>query len=67
MERSLVTKLLNLFHLISQLLCTASNQLKYKCMIYLRKIYTTLKSVTYLNEGTCTGTSSVQDLPIILK
>ena len=29
--------------------------------------YITVKSVTFLNEGTFTLTSSVQDLPVILK
>ena len=58
MEGSIVTKLLCLFHLISQLLLTAS---------YLRNILYHTKKCNFLNKDTFTQTSSVQDLAVILK
>ena len=62
MESSIVTKRLIPFHLISQLLLTAS-----KWITYLSNIYITLKCVTFRIEGTFSWTLSVQDLPVILK
>ena len=54
MESSIiiVTNLLILFRLISQMLLAASNYLKYKWITYLSNIYIELKSVIFSNEGT---------------
>ena len=49
---------------------TAANKLKYKWITYLMNIlYHTKKceKCDFLNEGTFIRTSSVQDLPVILK
>ena len=67
MESSIVTKLLILFQFIAQLLLAASIKLIYKWITYLSNIFITLKSVTFLNEGTFSRTLSLHDLPVIFK
>ena len=67
MGSSIVTKLLILFYLISQMLLTALKQSKYKWILYLSNILNHNKKCDFSNEGTFTWTLSVQDLPFILK